>query len=48
MPTEGKIFATIIMRRFVKDLESSLSIKKLSEVSYLTECYDPSVWDKDL
>lgn len=46
--SRGKIFATaIIMRRFVKDLESSLSIEKLSEVSYSTVFnrifYDPSV-----
>jgi len=34
-----KIFTTtIIMRRSVEDLASSLFTKKLSEVSYLTEC----------
>ena len=53
IPATGKIFArTFLMFSVLKDAKSSLPIKKLPEVSYLTVSNraihdDASVWDKD-
>lgn len=54
IPATDKIFArTFLMICVLKDVKSSLPIKKLSEVSYLIVSNrvihdDVSMWDKDL
>lgn len=54
IPATGKIFArTFLMISVLKDVKSSLPIKKLPEVSYLIVSNraihdDASVWEKDL